>query len=232
MLITPEDLDRLARLEIEREGDHDVVWACRLARKLAWLKPTEAEFPQYVGLVNHLNFSGYIMRHDETLLMKSVVGSENPTFTHLFTCDKVEAFFCVRPYVILETPKSPEFLYLLETHSSWKITIGGKTLVKGWTAEILVGLDGYGIRRKPYVLRAPQEPIRDVFAAGAVESVRNFESTGYNIVPSPTVSPMGVFFSNEAKLEFSVTLPKLISEDPTARLSMGLVAARYTTKSK
>jgi hypothetical protein len=232
MLITPEDLDRLARLEIEREGDHDVVWACRLARKLAWLKPTEAEFPQYVGLVNHLNCSGYIMRHDETLLLKSVVGSVNPRFRHLFICDKVDAFLCVRPYVSLDAPKSPEILYLLETHANWRITIDEKTLAEGWLAEILAGFDGYGIRRKPYVLRAPQNPIQYAFAAGAVEACRNFESTGYNIVPSVVTSPMGVFLSNEAKLDFSLTLPRLISEDPTVRLSMGLVAARYTTKEK
>lgn len=232
MLITPEDLDRLARLEIEREGDHDVVWACKLARKLAWLKPTEADFPQYVGLVNHLNYSGYIMRHDETLFLKAVVGSHNPKFTHLFICDKVEAFFCVRPYVTLEAPKHPELFYVLESHASWKITIDEKTLAQGWMAEIMVGPDGYGIRRKPYALRAPKNPIENVFAAGAVEACRNFESTGYNIVPSSVMSPIGVFLSNEAKLDFTLTLPKLISEDPTVRLSMGLVAARYTTKEK
>lgn len=231
MLITPEDLDRLARLEIDRDGDHDVVWACRLARKLAWLKPTEAEYQEYLGMINQISCTAYSLRHDETLFIRHVVGSGDPKFVQEFSCAKMEAFLCVRPYVILESPKSPDILYILETHSSWKVRIGEKTLASGWLAEILVGLDGYGIRRKPYVFMPPKEPIDNVFCAGIVESPRVDILGGYGPTISP-VSTLGVFLGGGTKLEMSLVLPKILSEDPTIKLSMGLVAARYTTKPK
>jgi len=232
MLITPEDLDRLARLEIEREGDHDVVWACRLARKLAWIKPTEAQFQDYVGLVNENTSSAFTMRHDETLFLKGIVRSEDPKFVHDFSCDKTEAFLCVRPYVILEAPKSPDIIWSLEMHSSWKILVGGKPLASGWLAEILVALDGYGVRRKPYTFAMPKESIENVFCVGTLD-YRGVEIPGTYHMQGPTVTPMptaGVFLANGAKLEMTIELPKILKENPTIHLLVGLVAARYTTK--
>lgn len=232
MLITPEDLDRLSRLEIEREGDHDVVWACRLARKLAWIKPTEAQFQEYFALVNQVTCSAFTLRHDETLFLKGIVGSEDPKFVHEFSCEKMEAFLCIRPYVILETPKSPDILWTLETHSSWKMKVGGKLLASGWLAEILVGFDGYGVRRKPYTIAMPKDPIENVFCVGAVD-YSGAERPWIYHMEAPTVSPMptaGVFLANGTKLEMSLELPKILTEDPTIKFSIGLVAARYTTK--
>lgn len=225
MLITPEDLDRLARLEIEREGDHDVVWACRLARKLAWLKPTEAEFQQYLGLINTVSCTAYGLRHDETVFLQqpdSAMGG-SPKFLHEFSCDVQDAFLCVRPYVILESPKFPEMIDTLAGYGRWKALVGGKLIASGRLIEILVGLDGYGVLRKPYVFPMLRDHVDNVFTVGMLEPARPLDNFG-----GPSISPasFGVFLGPGAKLEIILDIPHL----PEAKLSIGVVAARYTTK--
>lgn len=226
MLITPEDLYRLTRLEVEREGDHDVVWACRLARKLAWLKPTETEFQEYLGLVNHTNCMAYALRHDETLLLQQFVDSRDatPKFTHDFSCSEKDAFLCVRPYVILESPKFPETIDTLQRYGHWKALVGGKPIASGWLAEILVGLDGYGVRRKPYTFPVVRDQVDNVFGVGVLDPTPSFDRGGQTITPGAP----GVFLGTGAKLEVVLELPK----EMEAKLTIGVVSARYTTRAQ
>lgn len=227
MLITPEDLDRLSRLEIEREGDHDVVWACRLARKLAWLKPTEAQFSQYVALINQIACSAFPVRHDETLFLRGAVGVKDPKFSHQVVCSQKEAILFVRPYVILETPKFPEIISTLEKFGRFMVKVDGKELAQGWLAEILVGLDGYGVRRKPYTFMPPKQPIDNVFSVGILQPVNDpFGYSGQSALPAD----LGVMLADGAKMEVALDLPEQNPEDPPVGLSIGLVAARYTTR--
>lgn len=230
MLITPEDLNRLACLEINREGDHDVVWACRLARKLASVKPTEAQFDQYLALINRNTCSAFSVRHDETLFLNGTTGVKNPKFLHQVSCSEKDAVFCVRPYVILETPKFPEIISTLEKFGRFSVKVDGKGLAQGWLAEILVDLDGYGVRRRPYTLMSPKEPIDNVFDVGVLD--QSYSQFGGDQHPGPTVLPsnQGVLLGNGAKIEVILELPEPAPEDSSIKLRIGLVAARYTTR--
>lgn len=222
MLVTPEDFDRLARLEIDREGDHDVVWACKLARKLSQLKPTEAEFPEHALLINQNSMMAYTVRHAETLLLEqSVEVWKGSRFWHKLVCDKVEGLLFIRPYVRLESPKFPEFISELERVARFTVYADKTVLATGALAEILIGLDGYGVRRKPYIFKLPPNPPGNIFGAGPYQG-----ETGNTFPPD-----IGVFLMDGTDVEVALHLPDLI-HGHSGKFSIGFVVARYTTKSK
>jgi hypothetical protein len=219
-LITPEDLARINKLQLDREDDPEVAWLCKTARHLARIKPTECDFPERVHLIHPFpQLAAFPMRYAEKVLVEQAFNYKSSYFIHILTCQKTDAFLLVRPYVRLESPEDQRFLELMEREGRYDLRTDGETLSKGPLADILVGRDGYGIRRKPIALKMPEAKSESVFRCGSDEDPMGaVQVAGVDL---------GVFVTNQTQVMVELHVPGL---SDSAKISIGLVVARYTSK--
>ncbi len=236
MLITPEEKKRLEEIAaVAAEGDGvkhaEIVWVCDLARQLARLKITEADFPAYAALVNAVDI-GIPVGFVEPIPIEQqtcIIGPFNAGPAHLWqifdhttetaVCD---AALCVRPYIRLVEPKTDEMLDRLAQHGRVRVEIDEHQMIDGGSAEEhLVGFDGYGLRRQPFRFRVPQKPNKgDIFRISELD-----EKTGQAV----GVTDQGVFLPNGVSVKICLSGVEL-QEGEKLRLSTGLVMGRYSTK--
>jgi hypothetical protein len=222
-LITPEDHVRIDRLEAERPEDQELHWLCRLARKLAALKPIDGEFPEYLALINPAACNAMAIRFAERVhlpereltwvgpAMGSVILLEET-----LTCNVTDAFLCVRPYVKLLPPESAGTREQLERLGKVTVRADKTLLFSGSISEVLVGPDGYGVHRKPFSFRYHADPKDSVFGTGVL-----------NAEGEATPSDHGVFLAHRTKVLIELEYPL---RDGELKLATGLVMARYTTR--
>jgi hypothetical protein len=223
-LITPEDLDRIARLETEMPEDQEIQWLCQLARKLAALKPVDAELPEYLALINHHAYNGMPVRFCERVhLVDRELTWVGPASTEKailldesISCRVYDAFLLIRPYVKLLSPESEGVREQLMRLGKVTVYADKTMLFNGSISEILVGPDGYGAHRKPFSFRYHAEPKDAVFGTGVLSG--DLEATP---------SDHGVFLVSGTRVLIELEYPL---RDGELKLATGLVMARYTAK--
>jgi hypothetical protein len=222
-LITPEDHVRIDRLEAERPEDQELHWLCRLARKLAALKPIDGEFPEYLALINPSACNGMAIRFAERVhLVERELTWIGPAGTgkvilleEALSCNVTDAFLFVRPYVRLLSPESAGTREQLERLGKVTVRADDTVLFNGSISEVLVGPDGYGVHRKPFSFRYHADPKGSVFGTGVL-----------NAEGEATPSDHGVFLTHRTKVLIELEYPL---RDGELKLATGLVMARYTT---
>ena len=216
MLISKEDLARIDHLAADRKGDAEVEWLCQLAIKLARLKPTEADFPQEMALINNAASNAFPMRLIDRCFIEQVweLKGGRGIFDYMTSCETVEAFLFVRPYVRILTSLKASILEELGK-GTFKVMGDEEEFGAGSIAEILVDLDGYGVRRKPYILPFRPSLSHIAFRPGTIE--------GEMVVPQN----FGMFVARDTRIRISLETPAAIDG---ATVSTGIVMAKYTTK--
>jgi hypothetical protein len=218
-MLSKEDLYRIDRLELSQPNP-DISWLCQTVRRLARIKPTEYDFPEDVHLIYPFPRPAAIpMRYAERLLAEQTFNYKSSYFIHVLTCPKTDALLLVRPYVRLEPSGDPELLQLMEKEGRYELRADGETLSKGPLADILVGHDGYGVRRKPITLKMPEVKFENIFRCGSAEdSLGTIQVAGVDL---------GVFVTNQTQVMVELHVPGL---SDSTKISIGLVVARYTSK--
>lgn len=217
-LVSKEDLDRIDRLEAERAGDRDVVWACQLARKLSRLKPTEAQFPENLAVINQANCTAIPVRFAESCFVEHVFELKDGKglFEYMLSCESTDAFLVIRPYVRVVIPQEQAVLDRLEK-GKLMVHADGSFISVTPIAEVLVGLDGYGVRRKPFLFRLPVQHEPNIFGVASLDALGEIATPG----------GLGIFLPNTTKVRIELETPAVVDR---ATVSVGLVMARYTTK--
>lgn len=222
-LITPSDIARIEHLAVDRHGEAEIQWLCNLALRLAALKHTEAEFPAYLALINANVGNAYPMRLDgvmppeeHELHWASGLGSVT-LLERKLSCGATEAFLLVRPYVKLLDPQSEGTVEQLVRLGKITVRANDVVLTEGSIAEHLVGLNGYGFRRKPFVLSIGARNEKGIFGVGILDG----DSTS-------SQGDQGVFLPSDTVVTVQLSYP--LHRDEHLNFSTGLVMARYTTK--
>lgn len=218
MLISKEDLTRIDLLKAERQGDLDIEWVCDLAIKLARLKPTEAEFPTSLALINSIVCNAFPMYFMEAVLVEQSLDVNVPFFSHTTQCGVKEALLVLSLYIKPLTNDVEIFDFLSRT-GKVTVSVDGKPVSTGPLAEVLVGPDGYGVRRKPFRLNVPKFVDSGVFQVGSYDPFKQMATP---------MDQAGIFLGNNCTIKVhwegipDVDVPFLV----------GLVMARYKTYSE
>ena len=229
MLITPEEKKRLEKIAAVAKDRHgvkreDIVWVCELAERLARLKITEEEFPEYAAVINRFScmaipvaFLEKIPAEQETTLMGAPSAHLLSFVTGASVCD---AALLVRPYIRLVEPRTDAMLERLARHGRIRVDIDGDTFIQdGRLEEHLMGFDGYGLSRIPFYFRGGgSEPGKGTFEVGKLdEHMQAF------------VTKRGLFLTGDTQVDVWLSNVPL-EPNEQIRLSTGLVLGRYSTK--
>lgn len=234
-MITPEEKAQIQAISnLKNPTTTDALWLCEIIDRLSRVKPTEWEFPDFVALFSPTNINACGMKFD------GLVANEQPwsfrpgrdvaahrvgIFAHRFECGVCEAFLCIRPYIRMDGPTDgrevwgPDAIKQLRQmteNATIRMEVDGAPVIDDEPAEAyLVGLDGYGLRRKPSNIRTVPD---DLLRFGKIDT---------DLLATP--ERYGVFLPNNSR----VTISMKDLRPPTNQwinMSTGLVIARYTTK--
>ncbi len=165
MLITPDGEAKVAQIsEAGTANSEETSWLCDLIQRLARLKPTEEDFPEYAALINSTTGYAFALKFTNTVPLEreTHIHEGHPTqlglFDHTTENAVCDALLCVRPYIRLVRPHDERMLDRLARQGRIRVDIDGERVINnGSVEEHLVDFDGYGLRRKPFQFQATAE---------------------------------------------------------------------------
>ncbi len=234
MLITPADEAKVEQIsETGTATSAETSWLCDLVQRLARLKPTEEDFPDYAALINTISGYAFALRfvnavpfEQETRIYEGHP-AQLGLFDHTTENEVCDAFLCVRPYIRLVEPRDERVLDRLARQGRIRVNIDGERVINdGSVEEHLVDFDGYGLRRKPFQFQATAELF-----------------PGANLEPNPPIPGLiapsegegtpgakrGIFLPNGSKIQIWLSGVNL-KKNEHLLLSTGLVMGHYTTR--
>lgn len=197
----------------------DGAWLCALAKRLAFFRPDDFDFPLYMALVNTFAATAYAMIFVSTVQLSEVVKLSPEVVRGLIifyrtTSDQLtDATMVIRPYIRLHAPCSSETIERFRG-ASLRFSIDSELVIDGGALEEhLIGPGGETYRKNLWRFR--RSPKSSLFPAAYLDDQQRAADTA------------GIACPNLSRLEISVhNLPTSVEMSFT----VGLVAARYSTK--
>lgn len=239
MLITTEDEARVAQIaESTKPSEKDALWLCGMVHQLAKIKPTEYDFPVYAALIQFkeacafaLGFVGTVLTERQTRIDGPLHDGTSVILQVDTSCPITDAMLCVRPYIRVEagtdrkswSPKTNSILQRMAQKATIRVDIDNIRIISDAPAEeYLIGLDGYGLRRRPSNFLPSWGSLQE----GKFFGVGDLDWQGLT-----TPAKYGVFLPHSTTIVISITHLQLHARE-TVTLSTGLVMGHYSTKTR
>lgn len=224
-LLSEAENERLYKLaKASKRGlqfpSEDCAWLCELARRLAFLRPDDYDFPEYLAYVNQIAEKAFAMRFVQTVDLTAVVKLspgkyKDPTVLDHSTDDRAsDALVVVRPFVRLHAPCSNEVVEYFRG-LSLKLNIDGTPVIHEPLEEHLIGPRGENYRKNLWRVRWLEGHLYPVVLLDDEQKADGRRKVGIGC-------PHGT------RLQLSISR---LPEDVEATFTAGFVAARYSTRS-
>lgn len=229
--LLPGDERRLLKLKAEAETGKrfdaaDVLWLCGVAETLGRLSIFEFDFPDYAGLVNHVQSSAFALRFDSRRFIQQAKNltpedkAETVLLEHTVqTGVSGDVLMVIRPWIIPAQNTDPDIFGQFRTWSVSMRSDGEILFDQDSAEEHLANPDGGSLRRLPYLF----PPKRNLFAAVLLDQ----KNDPVNPVADASRN-FGYFFMNGTHLALSVRPGRPLEGNISLR--SGFTAAVYTTR--